>query len=456
MDAAFVEAWRAVCQVLGGAFSQQTGVTFLQIATGWVMCRSKPTVTNLICTIGDSLLGHDAKHWTVYERFFYRASWSLDSLSELLLKRVVLPMIDRGGPRAAPVEVVLDGTTCGRSGRHVAFAGYYKDASVTNVAQTVIHWAHQWLIGAVVVRPTQWPNWAVALPVFFDLHRKKADCDRDHPFVTVHQQAARMIRRAQEVLSDRQIRVVGDGAFATREVVAALNKKSNLVSRIRRDAALHAPLPRRRPPGPGRPRKQGRRLATPDKMARRRTGWKTISVRKGGRIVRRRTLSVVCLWPHVCGDRPVKVVIVRDPHRRQKDDSFVCTDSTVSETQIIERYYARWTVEEAIQDGKQLGGFESVQGWCPRTVERQAPMALIVQTLVKAWYIKRGYQATSAHPQGARICGWRSPKSHPSYLDMLATLRRVLWANRINTKSRSRGDMRKMLDALQFTLSAAA
>ena len=97
MDAAFVEAWRAVCQVLGGAFTQQTGVTFLRITTGWVLCRSKPTVTTLVCTIGHSLLGHDPKHWTVYERFFSRASWSLDALSGLLLERVVLPLIDQGG-----------------------------------------------------------------------------------------------------------------------------------------------------------------------------------------------------------------------------------------------------------------------------------------------------------------------------------------------------------------------
>lgn len=62
-------------------------------------------------------------------------------------------------------------------------------------------------------------------------------------------------------------------------------------------------------------------------------------------------------------------------------------------------------------------------------------MALIVQTLVKAWYLRYGAVATSAQPKGPEVCGWLPDKDHPSYLDMLATLRRALWAHRININS---------------------
>ena len=458
MDAAFVEAWRATCQAVGGTLTQPSCVTFLQIATGWVLCRSKPTVTNLVRTIGGSLLGHAAKHWTTYERFFYRAEWSLDTLSELLLRRVVVPLINRHSAASAgsSIELVLDSTTCGRSGKHVAYAGYYKDASVTNVTQPVFHWAHNWMIGAVILRPVHWPRWAISLPVFFALHRKKPDCDRDHPFLTTPQLAVQIIQRVENVLPDWEIHVVGDGDFANRKVVGGLGEQTNLVSRIRRDAALHAPLPKRRPRRRGRPATRGRRLPTPEQMARRMTGWEIIRIRKGGQLVRRRVLSSVCLWPHVCRDRLVKVVVVRDPRGEQDDDYFICTDATVSSRSVVERYYARWTIEEAIQDAKQHGGLEDVQGWCPRTVQRQAPMALIVQTMVKAWYISRGRRAISAQPRGAKVCGWLRPKDHPSYLDMLATLRRVLWDGRINSKSAFRGVLRKTLDALHFQLCAAA
>src|SRR3990172_9118700 len=103
MDAALVAAWRAICQDLALAFSAPPFATFLPIVTGWVLCRSRPTVTNLIGTIGESLLGHVAKHWTVYERFFYRAAWSLPRLSQLLLTRLVMPLVDtQGGETKAP------------------------------------------------------------------------------------------------------------------------------------------------------------------------------------------------------------------------------------------------------------------------------------------------------------------------------------------------------------------
>ena len=141
MDATLVPGWEALCQVLAPAFSRPTFVTFLQIATGWVLCRSRPTVTNLVCTIGGSLLGHVSRHWTVYEKFFYRAAWSLPHLSRLLLVGVVLPLIDRCAVDAE-IDLAIDDTTCARYGRHVAWAGYFKDASASNTLKTVVHWSH--------------------------------------------------------------------------------------------------------------------------------------------------------------------------------------------------------------------------------------------------------------------------------------------------------------------------
>ena len=87
---------------------------------------------------------------------------------------------------------------------------------------------------------------------------------------------------------------------------------------------------------------------------------------------------------------------------------------------------------------------------------RQAPIELIVQTMVKAWYLMHGVKAKSAQPKGYELCGWLDPKAHPSYLEMLATLRRVLWSGRINLKSIVGGAVRKTLTALQFALCAAA
>ena len=132
------------------------------------------------------------------------------------------------------------------------------------------------------------------------------------------------------------------------------------------------------------------------------------------------------------------------------------TDPRVSDERVVERAADRWPVEECIRDGKQHGGFERVQGWCPRTVERQAPLALVVQTLVKAWYVRAGADAPAAQPRGHKACGWLpTDKTHPSYLDMLATLRRALWADRINRNSALRDRVKALWKALQFALCGA-
>jgi hypothetical protein len=453
MDATLVMGWEALCQLLSPAFTRPTAVTFLHIVTGWVLCRSKPTVTALVCTIGRSLLGHAAKHWTTYERFFYRAVWSLPQVSRLLLVRMIAPLVEAVGVERV-LDLNIDDTTCGRCGKHVAFAAYFKDASISNTLKEVIHWSHNWVIGCVAMRAKRWPTWVIGLPVWFTLYRQRPNCDRRHPFLTRQQIAAQMIRDTRETLPDWTIRVAADGQYATGIVVnAAAGANSNLVSRIRSDAALYALPPKRRQGRHGRPRKKGQRLPTPKKLARRKKGWRTVEALVYGKLAKRRVLAIICLWYHVSKDRPIKLLIVRDPSGQQPDDYMFCTDPAVGEVEIIERFSGRWPIEESIHDGKQLGGFEQVQGWCPQTVVRQAPVAMIVQTLVKAWYLRYGVKAASAQPKGT---DWAASKDHPSYLVMLATLRKALWADRINIKSLLRHGIRELWKTLQFTLCAAA
>ncbi|MBN1489626.1 MAG: transposase [Phycisphaerae bacterium] len=453
MDATLVAGWEALCQQLAPAFTRPTFVTFLHIATGWVLCRSRPTVTNLVCTIGASLLGHVAKHWTVYERFFYRAAWSLEEVSRLLLVRVIAPLVQDQAVEQV-IDLKIDDSTCGRCGKHVAYAAYFKDASASNVLKTVVHWAHNWVIGCAAMRPKRWPSRVLGLPVWFTLYRKPKDCDRKHPFQTRQQIAAEMILRTREALPDWTIRVAADGQYATKVVAkAASGIGSNLVSRIRSDAALYALPPRRKRHKRGRRPKKGKRLPTPKRLAQRKNGWKTVEALVYGKRVKRRVLSIVCLWYHVCKGQPIKLLIVRDPTGQQADDYMFCTDPSVRDAEVIERFAARWPIEETIHDGKQLGGFEQVQGWCPRTVVRQAPMAMIVQTLVKVWYLRHGVKATSAQPKGT---DWSADKDHSSYLDMLATLRKAIWTHRINMKSLPWQRVRELWKTLQFTLCAAA
>jgi hypothetical protein len=136
-------------------------------------------------------------------------------------------------------------------------------------------------------------------------------------------------------------------ANTPRAMVKGLPENVSLVSRIRRDAAIYALPPARRPGQRGRPRLKGKRLPSPRQLAaRRKKGWQTITLLRQGRRVQREILGITCLWYHVCRCAAIRLVIVRDPTGRQKDDFFFCTNADVPDEEIVQRYVDRWGVEE--------------------------------------------------------------------------------------------------------------
>jgi hypothetical protein len=453
-----VSAWNALVQQLALVFSDATARTWQQMVLGWVLRRGPATVTGIVRTLGKLA----DRHWTVYHKFFYRAAWSLQTLSAYLTMYVIAPLILESGttdPKTDQpvVDLNIDDTTAGRYGKHVAHAGWFKDASATGPATkgTVIHWAHNWIVGAFTLRLPRWTLVRWVLPAVFALYRKPADCDKNHPFATRQVLGAQLVCQVAQALPGVQIRVCTDGQYATREMVQGLPKGVSLVSRIRRDAALYALPPTRRPKGKrGAPPKKGPRLPSPRKLAARRTeGWKTITVDLQGRQVQRQVLGITCLWYHVCRAVPIRLVIVRDPAGKQEDDFFFCTDAAVPDEQIVQRFYDRWGVEECILEAKQQMGFETTRGWCSKTVNRQAPLAMVLVTLVKAWYARCAPEEPSLLPDSTP---WNPSKTRPSFLDMLAALRCVLWRHRITPNSRSAARVRDILETVSYALSAAA
>jgi len=453
-----VSAWNALLLQLCCVFTEPTAQVWRQIVLGWVLRHGPATVTGMFRTIGRLA----DRHWTVYHKFFYRARWSLDALSTALLTRVILPMILESGQTdpvtGKPVaDLMIDDTTAGRYGRHVAHAGWFKDASTTGPATkgTVIHWAHNWLVGAVTLRLKCWPLVRWVLPCVFTLCRKCDDCDATHPFATRQVLAARMVSWAVQTLPEVLWRVSADGQYAARPMIQGLPEGVSLVSRIRSDAAINALPPQRRRRGcRGRRPLKGKRLPAPREIAaRRRKGWTTITVLRQGQEIRRQVLGITCLWYYVCRSTPIRLVIVRDPSARQKDDIFFCTDAKVPDQEIVQRYYDRWGVEECILEAKQCLGFESTRGWCSRTVNRQAPLAMVLVTLVKAWYATVAVQEPSLRPEAVP---WRPYKTRPSFSDMLSALRRVLWGHRISPNSRFTARLQQMLQTVSYALFAAA
>lgn len=458
MDAiSLVSAWNSIVLQLCYIFTEPSARIWRQIVLGWVLRRGPMTVTGIFRTLGNLA----DRHWTVYEKFFYRAQWSLKDLSVALLAHVIYPMILESGVldefTGKPVaDMAIDDTTVGRCGRHVAHAGWFKDASVSASSHkgAVIHWAHNWIVGAITVRLPRWPMIRWVLPAVFTLYRKRSDCKKQDMFRSHQELAGEMIQATAQALPGVQLRVSADGQYAKRQVVQPLPQNVNLVSRIRRDAAIYELPPKRTPKGKrGRKPKKGKRLPCPRKIAAyRKKGWEEITVCKQGYQVQRLVLGITCLWYHVCGDVPIRMVIVRDPAGKERDDFFFCTDARVPDAEIVQRYYDRWGVEESILESKQYMGFESTQGWCSKTVNRQAPLAMVLVTLVKAWYARCAIADPSLLPE---TMPWYTHKRHPSFVDMLSALRKLLWQHRISPNLRFSPRVRELIETVSYGLFAA-
>ena len=193
---------------------------------------------------------------------------------------------------------------------------------------------------------------------------------------------------------------------------------------------------------PGRPAQKGMRLPKLSEIART-ASWQRRIITMYGKRRARLLYSFQALWWKVSRARPVQVVIVRDPAGREKDDYFFTIDLAMDPAHVVEIYSARWGIEEGIREGKQIVGMDDVQGWSRAAVERQAPFAMLVLALIKAWYLK--YVAPHERPDAL-----------PSTASMLARLRTAFWQKRISALSAPRRETQKLVEAFGAVLAAAS
>jgi len=105
-----------------------------------------------------------------------------------------------------------------------------------------------------------------------------------------------------------------------------------------------------------------------------------------GRHVTPVIFALTALWYAALPEHPIRIVVVRDPTGRRQDEAFSCTDTTVTETFILEGYARRRTPEVTFHDAKQHLGLADPQDQSPTAVRRATPMAFLVYALVLLRY----------------------------------------------------------------------
>ena len=406
-------------------FSQPSFQNFVFLVEGWIL-----SGTGGMTSAALAARGNLPKHFATYYRFFSRAAWNGDALGDALLCLIL-----RWTP-SGPIIAVVDDTLARKTGKHIWGANVHHDP--LGFMRNAVCFGHNWVVLAIVIhvplvlRP-------VAVPIYWRLYRSKktrqgnARRGREtkntgaasaHEHRTRPELAIEMVRvLRQAVPQPRRIVLVGDSAYGGKSITRQLPAGVSAISRMPMNAALYAPAPQPQRGVNGRPRVKGKRLPSPEQMAQHAKGWHEAQVRLYGKLVRVRYKTTVALWYKSAGTMPLRVVVVRDPNGRRKDDVFFSTDITATPQSILQTYAARWSLEVAIRDSKQTLGFERSQARTPNAVKRSGPFAFVSYTLTVAWFCQHGYRL---YPKGIVVMPWYRNKRTPSFNDMLRFLQNEL------------------------------
>ena len=382
-----------------------TFASFTIVVTGWVFARRR-TVTNMI-------LAADAvgiKHHSAFHRVFAAAQWSLDELG-LAVFGLILPWLDD-----RLIMLALDDTLARKRGLRVYGVGMHHDPLLSTRRTAVMNWGHSWVVLGVIVRFPFCAEKYFCLPILFRLYvNKQTVAQKGGRYRTRPELAVEMLRKLCKACENRRFHVVADSAYGGKSVYLKMPANCDLTSRLDLDARLHEPCPVRKPGANGRPRKRGYRLPTPRQMLTQRCRRFTLNIY--GRKDRSRVADCVA-YLYAMPDRPVRVVAVQPWTGGRKIQAFYSTCHDASAEQTLTWYASRWSIEEAFHESKGSLGFEQPQGWTRRAVQRTAPTAMLLYSLVLLWFASTGHRFYRP-----LVRPWYRSKSRPSFIDMLATLR---------------------------------
>lgn len=414
-----------------------TFVNLTTVITGWVFA-SRHAVTRMILAAGDVA----DKHFSSYHRLFSAARWSLDALG-LAVFDLIQPFT-RG-----VVQRALDDTLARKRGLKMFGTGMHHDPLLSSRGKVITNWGHSWVVLGVIVELPFRRGHYDCLPILFRLYlNKKSAAKHRRTYRTRPELAVEMLNVLCNQRKNLRFHVVADSAYGGQSVLLRLPTNCDLTSRLVKDARLYGARPQRTAGTNGRPRKRGERLPAPQAMLAGRCRRVTLNIY--GRSEEARLVDRVA-YVHAAPERPLRVVAVEAIKGGRGQEAFYSTCSDAAAEQVIAWYAMRWSIEVTNHDGKQHLGFEEPQGWTRRSVERTAPLAMLLYSLVVLWFAREGHR--SWRPL---VCPWYTSKTEPSFVDMLRTLRRLSVRQQVLTLALRGPGSRKIQQLLENAVTMAA
>src|SRR5690242_2517861 len=214
------------------AFSARTQDHVLTLLAGALLTPGRRTVAAALRVMG---LGQTPT-FTTYQRVLNRNVWSTRELARRLLQLLVHALVPKG-----PVILGLDDTLERRRGAKIKAKGIYRDPVRSSHSHFVKASGLRWL-SLMLLAPVPFARRVWALPFLTVLapseryHRERGT--RHKPLLAWGRQTLLQLRRW---LPGRRIVAVTDASFAALELLGAVRRRVDVITRLRLDANLFAP-----------------------------------------------------------------------------------------------------------------------------------------------------------------------------------------------------------------------
>ena len=240
---AILASWLAVFRP---CFSGRVWNHVLVLVAGAVLAPGKRTVTQALRVMGLA----DQPGFGRYHEALNRARWDSRDVARRLLHHLLAVLWPDG-----EVVIAIDDTIERRWGAKIKARGIYRDPVRSSKGQFVKTSGLRWLALAVML-PVPFANRRWALPFLTVLAPSAGWSEaqgRRHKTLT--DRARQAILQSKRWLADRRVVIVADSSFAALQLIAAVRRHVCLITRLRLDASLFEPAPRRQTNEVGRQRK---------------------------------------------------------------------------------------------------------------------------------------------------------------------------------------------------------
>jgi len=398
-------------------FRSRTWTRVLGLITGTLLARGRRTVTAALRAIGRG----DEPGWQRFHDVFARASWSPLRLARRRLGLLINAFTPQGG-----LVLAIDETLERRRGRKITKRSHHRDPIASSKKINVVATGLRWVVTALVV-PIPWAGRLWALPFLSQLApSEKTDAQQKRRHKTMAHRARQMLRVVRRWLPGTELTRLGDTTYSVIDLGRWCQKlRVRLIASLWWKACLHQPPTERSPGKRGRPNKVGPALpklkVILDDPT---TTWQVADITWPDGTIRRLELaSGTALWnPSGEPALPIRWVLSRDPAGQFEPRAFFSTEPSDTAASIITRFAQRWTIEVTFEESRAHLGVETQRQWCDRSVERQTPCLLGLDSVVAL--LTKALSSDGEVP--VQATAWYQ-KTKATFADCLALVRRHLW-----------------------------